>query len=260
MTEHKYGTLEIGDDFPESNAIEEKTWDWWFPQSSPFVELKCKLLSTPPPRRITASYADWLASSNPCGRSGVYIWLLPRRPDSSAFRFVHVGMSTSSMLDRTRDHCLNQFRRGDGRKEFCMKDRIHRLPKKGGGDDFGTLGESLWNGKIDSVDSDPRFRLEERFEAANTFLKAARVVYITPRSSQGQDESIKWLEAVIGVTAANLMSLEGIKGEQSDETTNTLNNKMCSLSHLYPEQHSKVGKWLNKIVKMLPEEARHKGC
>lgn len=252
---YETGILEVPDNFPMAGEVGLAPWKWWSANTSPFVDLKWDLLSDKPRRAITARYADWLtkpdASCEPevnIRGPGIYIWLLPR-PSGHGWRFVHIGISSRSMKERTYDHCLNQFRKGNGRDEYCMTDRIHCVPLESLG--FGSLGTPLWNGKVDGRRSTSPRELQTRYQAALEFLRASRVVYM---SRPGITEStLLCMEAVVARSAAELLNSQPWDLNLSSETTNTMNQKMKGIV-LTDEDLAVVARTLNEMLEMLPVE------
>lgn len=261
------------DKFPELDsvglpaALAGTCWMRWFPQDSPVKEFGIL-----PPRgkslRGFLKYADWMDAKNPCGGKGVYIWLVPRPEGSNGWRFIHVGMSTSSMLRRTQDHCLNQFRPGGTQGEWCCKDRIYGLSLMRTEDGFGSLGTALWDGDAFKHGEPEPPGEEDRFKAAKEFLKKLRVLYLTPHddasaSNEDAGERIQWLEAVIAIAAARWLDPDlhdDHSKDKSTETTNTFKGKMASLrkSPISDQALGAVVVWLNNIEPMLPERRRTK--
>lgn len=281
MTEIKSGTTKpVPGTFPKRDGIEPLNsligteWDWWFPQSPPVEDVAKLVLNREPSKgvRNIIEYAGWLKDWDRCRDHGVYIWLIPRGKDDQRLRFVHVGRSTgtsTTMRTRTREHCLNQFRpKGpDGWRQWCTCDRIYKLPlARHEGDEFGSLAkcECLWDG--DEVRarriSPPSVR--DRFDAASKFLNSVRIVFLTPTGANAKQAAtqVKWMEAVIGVAAAQLLdpSLDARAGK-SAETTNSFTGEMNTLRKqcgpLPGDELKGVASWLNEeIEEMLPTTPR----
>lgn len=277
MTEVRSGTTDpVPHTFPQRDGLERlnalvgKRWNWWFPQSSAFDGIADDLLSRDPCKQLPRiKYADWLKELNAFGKAGVYIWLVPRPGNRGNRRLVHVGRTKGSMLERTREHCRNQFRssrRTDTptcNAEWCTMDRIYMLPLGISADhDFGSLAKCrcLWDGDDIKDQTSGQPSVEERFAAAKEFLRHLRVVYLTPQVTPEQAATqIKWMEAVIGVAAAQLLQpTPDVDANKCSETTNTLTGEMATLRNRYSplkvDELTAVARWLNVIEEMLPEK------
>lgn len=264
MLDAKEDTITVPPDFPKRdgldwfNALSGTCWNWWLSPSSPVAEVRD--LPEPGNRLNVLRYADWLKAGIPCGDKGVYLWLVPRPGASGGLRFIHVGMSTASMRDRTHHHCLEQIRcRELG--EWCTADLIYKLPHDNNtyDDGFGSLGEPLWDGGWNGERKARHVSMQERFGAAKHFLEKLQILYLTPADNNQANARIKALEAIIAVAAAQLLDPSVTTGtKRGKETTNTLSGKMGSILHarLQPRELEVVAKWLNRIQPMLPETQR----
>lgn len=247
--------LDLNKDFPEDGErLAGTSWEWHLFDSSPFGGFSSEPVdwSSPDARSPRLRYAPWLKGR---GHPGIYLWLLPRpgtRVGDGRFRFVHVGMSTTDVHERIREHCRNQFRRGDGRTLLCTYDRIHPLPTSGGGHEFGILGKALWNGARDRPGRDEWKHAEEstfeRYRVARAFLESARLVLMRPGTNNGalteRIRMIKTLERVVGRAASALLQVSG----ENEQTTNSGMNSPCG--PLGSEDI--VARDLNRMTQMLP--------
>lgn len=238
--------------------LADTEWKWWWcPEQSPLLELEepddWRDMKSGRPR---LRYAPWLKD---VAVPGVYLWLLPRpgvEGPGGEYRFVHVGMSTVSVRSRIEEHCRNQFRCGRNRNQYCTYDRIHDGLVHYGGDGFGVLGKTLWNGNSDehALEQDA----SKRAEAAKAFLKSARIVVLSPIDTAGDSDGasrakvlIKAFEAMVGSAAHRLLQ---VSDEDDVQTTNSQTLDMKNRCPPGEEQH--VAKDLNRIMEMLPETPR----
>nr|WP_298128684.1 hypothetical protein [uncultured Pseudoxanthomonas sp.] len=251
--------LDLDESFPgDGGRLSGTQWEWHLSDSSPFQDFSREPEDWDDEEALNPRlrYAAWLKGK---GYPGIYLWLLPRPGtcvEDGRFRFVHVGMSTTDVHERIREHCRNQFRRGEGRTLLCTYDRIHQLPTSGGGDEFGVLGKALWNGVRDRRGRDEWEHAEkstvERSRVARAFLESARLILMRPGTgndaSAGSIEMIKALERVVGCAASALLQVSGA----DEQTTNSGMKSPCGP----PGSERIVARDLNRMIEMLPEKRR----
>lgn len=255
----RWTDLDLDKDFPgDEGRLGGSSWEWGLPESSPFLGFNPeppKDWDSPDAPNPRLRYAQWLKGR---GCPGVYLWLLPRpgtHAEDGQFRFVHVGMSTTDVHARIREHCRKQFHRGKERTLLCTNDRIHPLPTSGGGDEFGILAKALWNGSRDKPGSADEWKqaessTAERARIAEMFLGSARVILMRPRiECVAPPESIamiKTFEQVVGCAASLLLKVSG----EDEQTTNTLVPGMKDACE--PAHAGIVARNLNRMTEMLP--------
>ena len=250
--------LDLNESFPGDGVrLSGAPWEWHLSDSSPFQGFSREPEDWNDKDALNPRlrYATWLKGK---GYPGIYLWLLPRpgtRVEDGRFRFVHVGMSTTDVHERIREHCRNQFRRGEGRTLLCTYDRIHPLPAAGGGDEFGILGKALWNGSRDKSGPDEWRHAErstsKRARIAEEFLRSARLILMRPRKSVAPAQRtgmIEALETVVGCAASALLQVSGT----DEQTTNSGMKSPCGP----PGSERFVARDLNRMIEMLPEMRR----
>lgn len=254
----EWAELDLDRDFPDKERrLGGTQWEWRLSDSSPFLGFSREPEDWDSEGALNPRlrYAPWLKGK---GCPGVYLWLLPRpviHGEDAGFRFVHVGMSTTDMYARIREHCRNQFRRGHGRMMLCTMDRIHALPTNGGVDGFGILGKALWNGSRDKPGLDEGSQAggstSERARIAREFLESARLILVRPRecvASAERIQMIKAFEQVVGCAAHLLLKVSG----EDEQTTNSGMTGPCGP----PGSETIVARDLNRMIEMLPEARR----
>jgi hypothetical protein len=163
------------------------------------------------------TYMEWVSSERLC-RPGIYIWLLPR--SGGKYRFLHVGMSTTSVSSRTKDHCCNYFK-GDPLPEYdeaCGS--------------FGHLRRTCAIGKQPDVED---------------LVQKVRILYfIIPKGPADRFEtaSLRALERMIAYAASERMG--------RDQITNTLGRTM------FPRRDCSEAlcRAINGIMPIFPEPSR----